>query len=157
MGNRAKRDTRAAETQEKRHQALELRKRGLSYRQVAQALSCSVSVAHEYVESAIAAIPREAAEDVRRLELERVDRMIAGAWPGASSGDPKSIFAVVKLMERRAKYLGLDAPSKVELAGDGGGPIETKAVHDDLLSRIARQIVASEAGTNHPKPEPQGG
>lgn len=51
----------------------------------------------------------------RRLQIERVERMLEGLWSKASNGDPKAVDTVLKLLERQAKLLGLDAPEKVEL------------------------------------------
>jgi hypothetical protein len=123
MGNTVKRDKLSAETQERRRQALDLRKRGLTYPQIAKAMSVSLGTAHKLVQTAISDIPKELAEDVRLLELERLDRMLAGMWPKAIAGDPKAVAAAVKIMDRRAKYLGIDAPIKAELTGKDGGQL----------------------------------
>jgi hypothetical protein len=77
-------------------------------------MSISIAGAHKMVHTAIAEIPRDAAEQVRALELERLNRMLDGVWPAAESGDPRAIDSVIKLMDRRSKYLGLDSPLKVE-------------------------------------------
>ena len=133
MGNLAKADTRAAALAERRNQALELRKRGCTYRQIATALKTTVSAVHKYVHDEIARIPRDNAEDVLVLELERLDRMIKGLDVRASQGDPKAVLATVKLMERRAKYLGLDAPTKLEHSGS----IDVTQMTDEELRRVA--------------------
>ena len=106
-------------------------------------MGLALSNAHKAVQQAIADIPKELAEDVRLLELERLDRMLAGMWPKAIAGDPKAVAAAVKIMDRRAKYLGIDAPVRTELTGKDGGPIETKSGYDDLLTKLAR--IASDA------------
>ncbi|MGA7121197.1 MAG: hypothetical protein WBY94_13920 [Polyangiaceae bacterium] len=152
MGNSVKRDIASAKMQEQRRSALELRKRGLTYPQNAKAMGLALSNAPKAVQQAIADIPKELAEDVRLLELERLDRMLAGMWPKAVAGDPKAVAAAVKIMDRRAKYLGIDAPVRTELTGKDGGPIETKSGYDDLLTKLAR--IASDAAK---VPEPADG
>lgn len=142
MGNSAKRDMRAADTQEKRNQALDLRRRGLNYREIAKALACSLANAHKLVETAIAQIPIEAAEQVRQLELARLDKMLEGLNDSANTGDPRAVLAVVKIMERRAKYLGLDAPQQHEHAGKGGGPITV------TLDEISDALAVGDANAN---------
>jgi hypothetical protein len=125
MGNSAKRDIRTADVQEKRARALDLRRRGLTYRDVAKQLGCALSIAHEYVHEAIAAIPREAAEDVRALELAKLDaseRRLARAAQKAEHAGEFGVVATVtnaltKIAERRSKLLGLDAPEKIEHSG----------------------------------------
>lgn len=124
MRHSAKQDRETVETRELRNKALELRKRGYNFRQIAQALDITVSSAHKTVQVAIAEIPRDNAIDVRLLELERVDRMLDAIWDAATSGDVRAIDTALRLMERRAKYLGLDAPVKAELTGKDGEPLE---------------------------------
>lgn len=179
MASSSKRDARAADIQIARDRALRLRREGHTIREISRRLGCSVGRAHQLIQEAIAAIPQENAEAVRVLELQRIDRMLRGLCrrrevdedgrvtgrPGlAYLGEPKAVAAAVKLMERRAKLLGLDAPAKVELAGKDGGPIVT--AHADVLSKLQRiagddsggdgEAAARATGEDHPEPEPQG-
>ncbi|MCL2449235.1 MAG: helix-turn-helix domain-containing protein [Polyangiaceae bacterium] len=156
MGNSANRDSAKAAIQERRAQALELRKRGYSYRDVAKALGVSVQVAHAYVKDAIAAIPVEAAEIVRAMELERCDRLWNSLQTKIKDGDPHAVQAAIRVLDRRAKYLGLDAPAVTEITGKDGGPIhisETQAAQDDLLSRLARIAAAGGPGAGGSQPK----
>lgn len=119
---------RRIESVEKQAQALEYRKQGLSYSQIAQRLGFnSPQVAWNAVESAIQRILREPAEAVRTIELERIDAMFLSVFEKACDGDPMAITPCLRLMERRAKLLGLDAPVKTELSGKDGGAIQTEA------------------------------
>jgi len=45
---------------------------------------------------------------VLQLELERLDAMQAAIWDDAMNGHLGAIDRVLKIMERRAKLLGLD-------------------------------------------------
>ena len=58
-------------------------------------------------------IVREPAEEVLALELARLDEMLIKALESARNGDPQAIDAVLKIMNRRAKYLGMDSPEKI--------------------------------------------
>lgn len=116
VANSAKRDAARICTQEKALAALELRKTGASYQKIAEALGfADRSGAFLLVKNAIAAITQEAAEEVRILELDRLDNLLASHWDNAQI-DPKVGEFVLKIMARRAKYLGLDietaAPSQ---------------------------------------------
>jgi hypothetical protein len=69
---------------ERRAMALELRKAGGSYREIARQLSVDVHTVHGDVAAELAALRETTvgrAEELRALELERFDRMIAGLWP----------------------------------------------------------------------------
>ncbi|MBP2325344.1 Ni,Fe-hydrogenase III large subunit [Kibdelosporangium banguiense] len=97
---------------ERRARALELRKAGASYEQIAQ--QCGYShrgTAHRAVMQALASVADELAADVRDLELTRLDSMLMGLWRAARDGDGSAVDRVLKIMERRAKILGLDSPT----------------------------------------------
>ncbi len=114
---------------ERQRECLELRKAGLSYQAIADHLGYkSKSTPHDAVMDAIHEIIREPAEDVLALELMRLDELWLPQWAQARKGDPKAMAACVKLMERRAKYLGLDAPTKVENTGKDGEPISVNLI-----------------------------
>ena len=95
-------------TAEKRKEALELRALGYSYQQVADEVGyASKGAAHKAVAQELRNIPREAAEQARELELGRLDEMQAAAMNGAMAGDLFAIDRVIKVIESRAKLLGL--------------------------------------------------
>lgn len=48
-----------------------------------------------------------------RLELERLDRMLLAIWQQVVSGHLGAVDRGLRISERRAKMLGLDAPTKV--------------------------------------------
>lgn len=92
----------------------------------------SVQAAHQAVTAyleATRAVSREAAEEIRRIELDRIDRMLAAVSPQAEDGDLQAVQTAIKLQERRAKLLGLDAPA------------ETRTTHD-AAPDVVRQLMA---------------
>jgi hypothetical protein len=101
-----------AESAERRRQALELRKAGYGFEEIGRALGLSTAGAYKVVQTALKATYREPADDVRKLELERLDRLTRGLWPRAIQGETEAIDRVLKLMTRRARLLGLDEPEK---------------------------------------------
>ena len=101
---------------ERQARALELRKAGLTYQQIADALGYgSHSAAQKAIQSGLKAIIREPAEELRTLELERLDKMLASHWPAVTKGHVRSTEVALRIMERRAALLGLDAPKDVNL------------------------------------------
>jgi hypothetical protein len=141
MGNSAKRDARAAEQAEKQRKALELRKAGASYDQIADQLKLgNRSVAFKLVKAGIKAIVKEPAESVLHLELARLDAMLLGCWTKAKLGDPQAIDRVLRIQDRRAAYLGLDRPRylKAELTGRDGAPL-VGAVTPEAAAALVRQ------------------
>jgi hypothetical protein len=71
-------------------------------------LKCSLSQAHAYVTTAIRQLPFEAASEVLRLELRRLDLYLAAQHGGAVAGDIAATNTALRIMRRRAKLLGLD-------------------------------------------------
>src|SRR5438874_1736904 len=96
---------------EHRETVLKLRKEGRPYKEIAQQVGLSRVRCYQIVKrelARIAAVCREEAEEVRDLELSRLDALQVGLWERAVGGDIKAVEAVLKLMERRARLLGLD-------------------------------------------------
>ena len=103
---------------ERMAKALELRKAGMTYQQIATALDYgSVSASHKAVCTALKSLIREPAEEVRTFELERLDKMLSSHWPAVTKGHVRSTEVVLRIMERRAALLGLDAPKDTRMTG----------------------------------------
>lgn len=108
-------------------QALELRAGGASYRQIADVLGVSRASAWRIVTRGLDELTAkcaEKAEQVKALELVRMDAMRVLLWP--KRADPRVADSLLRISERVAKLHGLDAPAKHELTGADGGPIETQ-------------------------------
>jgi hypothetical protein len=107
--------------EEKQAQALEYRKMGYSYAQIAQALGyAGPQGAQAAVESALARIIREPAEAVLKLELERLDGMFSKPYQNAIAGDLVAVNSCLAIMARKARLLGLDAPARVDSTVSNG-------------------------------------
>lgn len=61
---------------------------------------------------------KDKADEIRQLELERLDFVNMSLDNWVSSGNPAATNAYIKAMERRAKLQGLDAPVHVILDVD---------------------------------------
>lgn len=110
-----KRDLSKATVKEHQRRALELRLTGMSHRAIAEALGVSDhTTIGKRVNTALKEITREPAEAVRNMELERLDRMLVAIWDKVSDGDVQALDRALKIQDRRAKYLGLDAPTKTQ-------------------------------------------
>lgn len=108
---------------ERELKALEMRKAGATFEQIGNALGITPQGAHRAVKRALRRIIEksdEAAEEIRRLELERLDAMLLALWPQAKRGNLGAVDRILRIMERRAKLLGLDAPKAVDITTDGG-------------------------------------
>lgn len=110
-GGESKHSERRIESVELAAQALEYRKMGVSYSQIAEKLGYkSPQSAWNAVESALKRTLQEGADEVRRLELARLDAMFFAVYSNATRGDLMAINSAINIMNRRAKLLGIDAP-----------------------------------------------
>ena len=111
---------------ERQLQALELRKAGASYEAIAERLGyADRSGAYRAVKAALTLTLREPAAELRSLEAERLDAMLLPLWRRVQTGDEKAVDRALRIMERRARLLGLDAPASVEV----GGGSEVRVIH----------------------------
>lgn len=108
-------DQRRAQGMDTARKALELRRSGVTYRQIASALNLSLSGAEKAVKRGLKMIVAEPAEDVLQLELDRLDGAWMGLWPRIQKGEPAAVTAGIRVIERRARLLGLDAPTHLKV------------------------------------------
>lgn len=124
VGVAAKSSVRRIRTTEKTLRALELRKRGLNYTQISKKLGCHRSTACRYVLSELENLAdkcREEAAHVRDLELQRLDDLYLIAYRAIIDGyDLAGIDRCLRIMERRAKLLGLDKTGEADDTGSFG-------------------------------------
>ncbi|MEE6264885.1 hypothetical protein V2E29_04390 [Streptomyces diastatochromogenes] len=108
-----------AATAERRAKAIRMKIEGATYTQIADALGyASRSAAHMDVKRSLERHVVEeglAIEAWRELELARLDTLQQAIWDKAMSGDPRAIEAALKILDRRAKLLGLDSAIKLEV------------------------------------------
>lgn len=122
---------------ENRAKCLELKKQGLSYEKIGKRLSLAKATVVEHVRRGLAELAeatRDAADDLRQLELERLDGLYERLVPRIKKSDVRAIEAGVRLILARARLLGLEAPVKVA------------AVHVDvarLTDAQLEQLIAS--------------
>ncbi len=127
---------RIAAVEVKQLQALEYRKMGYTYAQIAEALQYKTAQgAYLAIRSALTRIIREPAEEVLQIEIERLDSMFSKPYQAACSGDLMAINSCLAIMARKAKLLGLDAPVKQEVSGPAGGPITQSIVAVHSMSQ----------------------
>jgi hypothetical protein len=96
---------------ERATEALELRKAGLTFKQIGARMGFTEQRAHKLVTEELARLNARRAEDaaVTRIEVERLDALLAAVWPKALKGDLACIDRVLSIMARRARLLGIDA------------------------------------------------
>lgn len=137
----------AAEVAERQRQALEFRKLRMTYDSIGKAMvpPCTAMSAWRYVQKALAAIPREAAEETKRIEIEdcyadlkRLNKRIASGLTVIE--EIKALGAKAKLREQLARYFGHYAPARTELTGKDGAPLSLSLTQSDIEAMSDEQI-----------------
>jgi hypothetical protein len=96
--------------------ALELRLAGASYDQIATTLGLKTrSASYRMVERVLARMVQEPSDQVRALELARLDSWLMRITPLIHQGNLEALDRGLKIMARRAALLGLDLPVKVDM------------------------------------------
>lgn len=101
--------------------ALDHRLKGLSYREIADEMGMDRSTVYRYVHAAIKRIQKKYTEKANTLvtmERQKLDKLEVCLLKATRDGDIKAATVMLKIMERRAKLLGLDEPSKSEVKLD---------------------------------------
>jgi hypothetical protein len=103
------------EVREREQKAVDLHKAGFTLERIAEQLGyADVSGPWRAIDRYYERIKARADAHKRAVELERLDRLQVAVWNRALKGDDRAIATVLRLMERRAKLLGLDEALKVQ-------------------------------------------
>lgn len=135
----------AIAVEKRRREALEYRIQGYGFQAIGNALGISTTRAFQLVSEGLSELTREPAERLREIEAERLDMMTTAFFPNAVQGDLGAAAVVLKIMERRAKLLGLDAPARHEVTGKDGRAVEV-TVADAQAARAALLAALLRAG-----------
>lgn len=160
---------RTLESAERDAHACRLRAQGRSFQQIANELGIhSKSAARSMVQRALVATVQEAGDELRVLELERLNLLLDTAWRvmetvhyAHSQGrvvklddvplvDSAPVLAamdrILKIMERRAKLVGLDAPVRHTVMTVDMLDAEIADLEQKLAARAADDAGTAPAG-----------
>lgn len=117
------------ETLEKEAEVLKLRRGGLTFDLIAKQLGYKhASGAHKAYMNACKRIVRADVEELRNTEIDRLDLAQGALWSRVMRGEVPAVMAVLRIMERRARLLGLDQPTKsqIEVTNYDGNTIDAE-------------------------------
>jgi orotate phosphoribosyltransferase-like protein len=109
------------------HRAWELRVAGMTQMQIGTRLNISQSVVSRLLASAredAVTATKDIAGEATTEQIARLDRMLLALWEKVRNGNERAVEAALRVEERRAKLLGLDAATRkaVDLT-TGGAPL----------------------------------
>lgn len=128
MGSTSPTDPKNLDASEKARQALQLRRDGRQWAEIADELGYKdPSGAYRAAKRLLDRTEFEAVEEYRAIEADRLDEahriqadaLVQLANSRALDAIPPAVNALVKISDRRSKLLGLDAPTRVDVAHSG--------------------------------------
>lgn len=122
----------AAESLEHRQIALQMRAEGASLKKIGAALGVSHQAVSQMLQRAIRRVEGEAVNEYRMLWNARLESDYQKLDKAANQGDVQAIAVRIRITERAAKLLGLDAPTQIEHSGH----IDVTELGDDELRAI---------------------
>jgi hypothetical protein len=127
---------------EKETTIIELRQEGYIWREIAVMVDMSIAGVAKAYKRALTRHPHATIDEHRELELDRLDTLQRTFWKSAVAGNPRAADFVLRVIDKRAKLLGLDAPLKVqaEVVTYDGSDLDRE------VERVARIIEASTVG-----------
>jgi hypothetical protein len=121
---------------------VELRREGKTWQQIADVVNYATAMgAWKAYQRACQRTLQEPTDEARRIELDRLDALQRTYWEPAVEGNLRAADFVLRVIDRRARILGIDAPQKIQaevVNYDGTGSIDAE------VDRIARIIEAAE-------------
>jgi DNA-binding transcriptional MerR regulator len=104
----------------RRQQIVRLRIAGASMEAIRQQVGLSVAGVYKAYHVALEEQRESLAEDLqelRQLEAIRLDEMLLALWPSVQRGNTHAVEKAIAIGARRAKLLGLDAPTQTTVSG----------------------------------------
>lgn len=92
----------------RRRQAYEMRMLGMSYPQIADKLGVSSETIRRDIKAWTDNIPREKAEELRNMELDKLNQLELQLQKRLRTGSPQAVNAAIRVMQHRATLMGLD-------------------------------------------------
>ncbi|MFI6485173.1 hypothetical protein ACIBH1_45195 [Nonomuraea sp. NPDC050663] len=126
---------REVELAQRRYQAVQMRIAGVPLAIISERLGYSgpASVSKDIDRSLQRAAAQEhmASEHLLKLEIDRLDRVMAALWPKALKGDVQSCETILKTINRRSSLLGLDLINR-----NGVGDTDMASLLGNMLAQL---------------------
>lgn len=126
---------------QRRNMAIDLRRAGVPIDTIASRLNYPTPThAQRDIDLLVSSVLKTPQDEMRGLEALRLDYLTLVLWPEAKKGNSRAIDQVVKIMERRAKLFGLDAPVQVEQITLDGIENEIKKLEQEMGKKTRRRV-----------------
>ena len=144
----------AAARFERDRKVFRLRLNGVPVRQIAETLHCTPEEAQAAVIRMCGGVTPDLRTRTIEIDLERLDDLNQIYYQKARAGDHEACALVIRLMERRARMLGLDIQPRGETALHESMPRPQTSTDKimEALERLAHGPVIEGEAVEEPKP-----
>lgn len=130
----------------RRAQAVQLRLAGRSFREIGAELGVTVSTAFALTEKGLRDWAQPDADQLFLEVMAQLDQLHARYWPDALKGNLDAFGAVMRIIDRKVRLVGLDAPKRVDIRAvverwaeaEGFDPDDVLAVTAPVLRELER-------------------
>ena len=139
---------------EKQRKALELRKGGASYAQIAEAVGYrDQGGARKAVMRAFADVIQEPVTEVKTIQIERLNHMLLTLWPKVQIGDERAIDTSLRVMDKIDRLMGTEAAQQVDVAiHQQSAILVINGDKDDYIRAMKQMAGVAGDGTNQALP-----
>lgn len=136
-------------TQQKRRQALELRKAGASYQAIAEAMGYhDASGARKAVIKAFGEVIQEPVTELRTLQVERLNQMLMTLWPRVQQGEDGAIRTALSVMDKMDRLQGTETAPSMDINVNQTGILVIDGNKDDYISQMKKMAGIDGNGQN---------
>jgi hypothetical protein len=132
---------------ERRQQVYEHYKNGKSMREIGKLVGVSTMQVSRDLHAMIAILQERTlklAGEVRHVHLDRIQEALKAIYGRVLHGDYDAIMIMLRLMEREAKLIGLDAPTKIDIEARILAIAKVEGIDPQTALRVARQAADEE-------------
>ena len=124
--------------------ALIMRTQGHTYDVISSEMGVSKGWAHRLVMRGIKRRQKEPVETIRQMQIDRLEKLLAGCWDAAEAGDPAAVSSALAVMDRIDKAHGIEPPKRIEHTFTQ----EARADALDQLNQAISALPAEESDTS---------
>jgi hypothetical protein len=125
----------------RRTKVVQLRLAGRTLADIGRELGCSPQRVHAILTREMQSaqgLRKETAEELLQLELQRLDVLQAAVWDKALAGDLKAVETALRVIDRRVRLRGLDAPTRSQITVGGYAADLSKLTDAELIEQARR-------------------
>ena len=134
----------------RRCRAVELVLQAMKYNEVARQVGyANRGTAHRAVAQALSERLVDGIDELRALEVARLDAMQAALWPQVEAGDTRASMTVIRIIDRRCRLLGLDAIKRARqrfdtlVIGEESNPGEATDERPETAGEVSQGLPAA--------------